>query len=203
MMSLVENIRSYCKLANTSLPKLEKHLGFGNGAIYNWDKNSPSIEKLQKVANYFKVSIDELLGRGDIYEIGWAIKEEREIQGISLEELAKEININQDLISQYEDDGLPIPSDLAEKIVNLFGMTFPSFLEKYHMYDGYIHSHFNGDADAHEKFKPAVDRDALSESSRGIETIVAHHDGEEWTEDELKEIELFKEFVKSKRSHQE
>ncbi|MFO1445274.1 helix-turn-helix transcriptional regulator [Bacillus sp. Bva_UNVM-123] len=32
------------------------------------------------------------------------------------------------------------------------------------------------------------------------ETIAAHHDGEEWTEEELKEIERFKEFVKSKRA---
>ncbi|MCG7410599.1 helix-turn-helix transcriptional regulator [Paenibacillus sp. ACRRX] len=32
-----------------------------------------------------------------------------------------------------------------------------------------------------------------------FETIAAHHDGEEWTEEELEEIERFKEFVKLKR----
>jgi len=32
-----------------------------------------------------------------------------------------------------------------------------------------------------------------------IETIAAHHDGDEWTEEELEEIERFKEFVKMKR----
>lgn len=32
-----------------------------------------------------------------------------------------------------------------------------------------------------------------------IETIAAHHDGEEWTEEELAEIERFKEFVRMKR----
>lgn len=30
-------------------------------------------------------------------------------------------------------------------------------------------------------------------------TIAAHHDGEEWTEEELSEIEKFKEFVRMKR----
>lgn len=35
------------------------------------------------------------------------------------------------------------------------------------------------------------------------ETIAAHHDGEEWTEEELEEIERFKEFVRSKRKNQE
>lgn len=32
-----------------------------------------------------------------------------------------------------------------------------------------------------------------------IETIAAHHDGEEWTEEELEDIEKFKEFVRMKR----
>ena len=33
-----------------------------------------------------------------------------------------------------------------------------------------------------------------------IETIAAHHDGEDWTEEELDEIERFKNFVKLKRN---
>lgn len=36
-----------------------------------------------------------------------------------------------------------------------------------------------------------------------METIAAHHDGEDWTEEELEEIERFKEFVKLKRKQQE
>ena len=36
-----------------------------------------------------------------------------------------------------------------------------------------------------------------------IQTIAAHHDGDEWTEEELEEIERFKEFVRSKRKQQE
>ncbi|MCA1180085.1 helix-turn-helix domain-containing protein [Bacillus licheniformis] len=36
-----------------------------------------------------------------------------------------------------------------------------------------------------------------------IDTLAAHHDGEEWTEEELKEIERFKEFVRLKRKQQE
>lgn len=33
-----------------------------------------------------------------------------------------------------------------------------------------------------------------------IETLAAHHDGEDWTEEELAEIEAFKQFVLSKRN---
>lgn len=36
-----------------------------------------------------------------------------------------------------------------------------------------------------------------------IQTIAAHHNGDEWTEEELEEIERFKEFVKLKRKQQE
>lgn len=32
-----------------------------------------------------------------------------------------------------------------------------------------------------------------------IETIAAHHEGEDWTEEELEEIERFKEFVRMRR----
>jgi transcriptional regulator with XRE-family HTH domain len=36
-----------------------------------------------------------------------------------------------------------------------------------------------------------------------IETIAAHHDGEEWTEEELEDIEAFKEFVRMRRKQKE
>ncbi|KPU43006.1 helix-turn-helix domain protein [Oxobacter pfennigii] len=62
-MSLVENIQQLCKKYNTTIPKLEKEMDFGKGAIYKWNTNSPSIDKLQKVADYFGVTIDYLLGR--------------------------------------------------------------------------------------------------------------------------------------------
>lgn len=39
----------------------------------------------------------------------------------------------------------------------------------------------------------------LIHKDKDIETIAAHHDGDEWTEDELEEIKRFKEFVKSRR----
>ena len=73
-MSLVENIQELCKSKGISLSNLQKELGFGNAAIYRWDTNSPSVEKLQKVADYFNVTIDSLLARTiyveDINNIG-------------------------------------------------------------------------------------------------------------------------------------
>jgi hypothetical protein len=60
-VSLVENIKLLCKQFGTTIPKLGSELGFGKGAIYNWDTSSPSIDKVQKVADYFGVTINRVL----------------------------------------------------------------------------------------------------------------------------------------------
>lgn len=61
-MQIVENIKELCKQNNTTIPKVEKELGLGNGGIYSWNKSSPTIKKLQKVADYFNVPISRILG---------------------------------------------------------------------------------------------------------------------------------------------
>ncbi|UUZ96026.1 helix-turn-helix domain-containing protein [Paenibacillus sp. P25] len=60
-MSVLENIRFLCNRTDTTVPTLEKELGLGKGSIYKWDKNSPSIDKIQKVADYFGVPTDFLI----------------------------------------------------------------------------------------------------------------------------------------------
>lgn len=62
-MSLVKNIKMLCDQENIRLEHLSKKLGWGENSIYRWDKNSPAVDKIQKVANYFTVSIDYLVGR--------------------------------------------------------------------------------------------------------------------------------------------
>lgn len=58
---LLYNIRLLCTKKPTSIAKLERALGIGNGTIGRWDKSSPSVENVQKVAEYFGVTVDELL----------------------------------------------------------------------------------------------------------------------------------------------
>lgn len=62
-MSIVYTIKDLCYEKGISVGTLEKQLGFGNGSIYRWDKNSPTIEKVTKVADYFNISVDYLLGK--------------------------------------------------------------------------------------------------------------------------------------------
>ena len=42
--------------------------------------------------------------------------------------------------------------------------------------------------------------DDIDEDVDNIHTLAAHHDDEDWTPDELAEIEAFKDFVRSKRN---
>lgn len=65
-MTLRDRIRELANKRGMSLPVLESALGFGNGTIVRWDKSSPTAEKLQKVADYFHVSVDYLLGREEV-----------------------------------------------------------------------------------------------------------------------------------------
>lgn len=202
-MSLVENIKSLCSKIGTSIPKLEKQLGLSRGSIYNWDKNSPSIDKLEKVANFFKVSVDYLLDRGDIFDLGPYIEEERHEQGISEREFSNQLDINEFELSEYEDQIKPITLGLVEKAMNIFDLTYPEFLDKYGLLDIQVPSYFNGDVNAYLKFEEAKYQDAMRDKGDDIETLAARHDAEEWTGEELSEIERFKLFIKSKRNIKE
>lgn len=42
----------------------------------------------------------------------------------------------------------------------------------------------------------------ITDVSKDVDTIAAHHEGHEWTEEELETINKFKEFVKSQRKDQ-
>lgn len=58
---ILKKIDELAKQHDMSIADLEKKLSFGNGTIRSWDKCSPSIEKLKKVADYFGVTVDYFL----------------------------------------------------------------------------------------------------------------------------------------------
>lgn len=105
-MTTLERVKELCKSRGITVKRLEEELEIPHNTIYQWKRITPSLDKIQKVADFFKVSVDYLLGRTDI-------------------------------------------KDLPE--------------------DNTVH------------------------------TIAAHHDGDEWTEEELEEIEEFKRFVAMRR----
>ncbi|USS85889.1 helix-turn-helix domain-containing protein [Fructilactobacillus cliffordii] len=63
-MSIYQRIKELAKNKNISIRELEHQLGFPNGTLQKWVDNANS-QKLKKVANYFNVSTDYLLGNGE------------------------------------------------------------------------------------------------------------------------------------------
>lgn len=58
---MVERICELIKKKGLSVSAVEKQLGFGNGAIKRFDKNSPSIDKIISLSAFLNVSIDYLV----------------------------------------------------------------------------------------------------------------------------------------------
>lgn len=64
-MSTFEIVKKLCQQRKISLAELENKLGFGKNSLYSWKNKTPNGESLKKVADYFNVSTDYLLGRDE------------------------------------------------------------------------------------------------------------------------------------------
>lgn len=58
---ITQNIEILCKQRGITISGLEKRLGFGNSTIAKWAKSSPTVDKLSAVADFFGVTVDNLL----------------------------------------------------------------------------------------------------------------------------------------------
>lgn len=58
---LLDNIKHLCRENKISICALERTLGIGNGTIGGWGIYSPRLDIVKKVADYFGVTVDELL----------------------------------------------------------------------------------------------------------------------------------------------
>ncbi|MFY4480793.1 helix-turn-helix domain-containing protein [Latilactobacillus sakei] len=63
-MTIYSRIKDLSNERNISIRELESQLGFSNGTISKWKDTANSI-KLDKVASFFNVTTDYLLGRND------------------------------------------------------------------------------------------------------------------------------------------
>lgn len=112
-------------------------------------------------------------------QIGHRIRESRLNAEMSQDELAKKVGYKSRSTINKIESGI---NDIARSKIVLIARalnTTPAYLM--------------GWEDSDTKPLPDIRTD--------IHTIAAHHNGEDWTEEELEEIEKFKEFVKSKRNN--
>lgn len=100
-MTLYDRLSILAKKQGISIPQLSIKLGFSEQYLYKWKTNVPKADNLQKVADYFDVSVDYLLGRTNDPKIG-------------LSNEKKKLTIEEALDSVMSYDGKPITDNDRE-----------------------------------------------------------------------------------------
>lgn len=62
---LFDKVKELAKKQGKSLKQVAEDIGLSENALYKWKTQSPKAETLQKVADYFNVTTDYLLGRNN------------------------------------------------------------------------------------------------------------------------------------------
>ncbi|MGL4247037.1 helix-turn-helix domain-containing protein, partial [Lactiplantibacillus plantarum] len=76
-MDLKSRIQGLANEKHITLAELERITGISNGQIRRWDKSSPKADNLKKVADYFGVTTDYLLGRETQNSPDWATEDDK------------------------------------------------------------------------------------------------------------------------------
>ena len=61
-MTTYDKVKKLAEDRNLTIMAVEKEAGLGNGVIGGWRDGYPRIESLRKVAGFFGVSIEEIIG---------------------------------------------------------------------------------------------------------------------------------------------
>lgn len=77
-MGLYENVREAAKEKGYSINRLEKELGFARSYIGKFKTITPSIDKIQKIADFLDVTTDYLMS-GDKAENNLTARDNRDI----------------------------------------------------------------------------------------------------------------------------
>lgn len=66
---IVDSIKKLCKDKSITVSQLEKEIGLSQGLVSKWMNTTPSLDKIVDIADYFHVSLDEVVGyqREDIF----------------------------------------------------------------------------------------------------------------------------------------
>ena len=121
-MLTYEMIKALCRKKGVTITATEKALGFSRGSLCKVNTNKPSMEKVQKIADYFNVTVGYLMGE-NIHDTDQSISAVtinvlgRVAAGIPLdaiEEIIDTEEISQAMASDGEYFGLRISGDSME-----------------------------------------------------------------------------------------
>lgn len=115
-MLTYDTIKMLCKKKGVTITGTEKELGFSRGSLCKVDTSKPSMEKVQKLADYFDVSVDYLMTGKETpenREITLTARDSREITKI-LDDTRKQLLSQEGLMF----DGDPASPEAIESIIS-------------------------------------------------------------------------------------
>ena len=108
MFPTFERVRELAKKQGLSIKQLEDKLSFGKNSLYGLKKSNPNSKIIEKIADYFNVSTDYLLGRTDNPKIA-----SDEVAGYTTEDLRKMAR------NAKTFDGKPLTDEDVDAITNI------------------------------------------------------------------------------------
>lgn len=102
-MGLYEQIRDMAKNKGYSINKLEQELGFARSSINKFNKNKPSIDKLQQIADFLGVTVDCLTTGEDAANPALTARDERDIEKILENTRNQLLNQDRHTVRTYDD----------------------------------------------------------------------------------------------------
>lgn len=139
---LVKSIRDLCKKNNIAISQLETELNFGAGLISRWNKNSPSIDKIVDIADYFHVSLNEVVGyTQNTNDVFLNKLYEQTSNGSIIWKNVKTMNQHGCMIKEYSDFSMPGYYMKDDEKETLYATCFGSgyiVMYAYHKYDQII-----------------------------------------------------------------
>lgn len=135
MATLFDRVKALADKQKISIVELEEKLDFGRNYLYKWKSPSanPSKEAIEKVADFFHVSTDYLLGR-DFPE---RLRNLRIKNVLSQSDVARKIGVSTSTYSAYESGNRAPDQKTLKSISNIFDVSIDYLLgstDKRHYY---------------------------------------------------------------------
>ncbi len=155
--------------------RVSKSTGITTSTLTAWKQGeyTPKLGKLQKLADFFAVSTDYLLGKtkDEIYDvkyedeyyginhIGEYLKETRESRGYSIKQLSEETGISEKVLNACEDGTSEVKSNVFKKILKAYEITQLDFEDEHNILSYEARPEFHGDYNASYAFDQALEHD--------------------------------------------
>ena len=112
-MGLYENVKKAANAKGYSINRLEKELGFARSYIGKFKTITPSVDKIQKIADFLGVSTDYLMtGKEDVPQAPQLNARDKRDIARDLESIMEKLNNQEDGPASF--DGQDIPEDDRE-----------------------------------------------------------------------------------------